>query len=299
MKKSDKGSKLKKQLVSGGIYIALAAAVVTVTLNGVNSIIGSENDIEIPEIDTNIPDIKLELPEMNLEDNIFNDKNYHENDLGKNNKTEIEKNVTVSDSPEGINDIVVAEKSENDSVSYENSNTEKSDLKPNTEPGQDENNKSEQLSETDVEYPTEPEPVFYGIFAKPADGYVDREFTTDTLVYSPTMGDFRTHNGIDITGELASPVRAICDGVVDDVYYDDFYGHTVSIDHGNGIKALYMNLSEEIPKEIQKGTTVKIGQIIGGIGQSASFESADVSHLHLSIMRNGEYIDPSKFLRQQ
>ena len=49
MKSFDK-DKMKKQIVSGGIYIALAAAVVTVTLNGVNNIIGSSEDYEIPEI---------------------------------------------------------------------------------------------------------------------------------------------------------------------------------------------------------------------------------------------------------
>ena len=58
-----------------------------------------------------------------------------------------------------------------------------------------------------------------------------------------------------------------------------------------------MNLSEALPAGLIVGKKVEHGQIIGGIGQSAAIESAEVSHLHLSVTKNGVYIDPRELLR--
>ncbi len=304
MKKLDK-NKFKKQLVSGGIYIALAAAVVTVTLNGVNSIIG-EQDYEVPN--TN-----LELPEVNFEGSFPNTDNISsiENPFDVNLNTEniiTGTETVVSGAPEGINAETKDEEKKPESTNQEAANgigsKDSSDNKESTD--NDNGEKTEKTTEDnvtasgepdDVEYPTEPEYDNYGVYAKPADGYIDREFSLDELLYSPTMGDYRTHNGVDITGDIGSAVRAVSAGIVEDVYYDNFYGHTVVINHGDGVLAYYMNLSESIPQGIEKGAHVEMGQTIGGIGESAIIESADVSHLHFSVTCDGKYIDPGEFLR--
>lgn len=298
MKSFDK-DKLKKQIVSGGIYIALAAAVVTVTLNGVNNIIGSSEDYEIPEIKLDLPESSnYELfedttGETGLNDIIFRDNTpeLSDSDIAEikseiNNITEDNSAVIPNDeigsiqqsgsSAEGIPSDVVAEDVADSLLSDETEVSGEPD---------------------DVEYPTEPDPISYESYAKPAEGYVDKEFSDDDLLYSVTMGDYRTHNGIDITGDPGSTVKAINAGNIIDIYKDDFYGHTIKIDHGNGIVAYYMNLSETLPAGISKGVKVKYGQVIGGIGNTAAVESAEVSHLHLSITVNGEFIDPRELLR--
>jgi hypothetical protein len=57
---------------------------------------------------------------------------------------------------------------------------------------------------------------------KPASGYISREFSNDELLYTPTMNDFRTHDGIDITGDIGSPVSAFADAqnatVIDELW---------------------------------------------------------------------------------
>ena len=60
---------LKKQLISGTVYVALAAVVVAVTLNTTVGLL-SGSEYEVPEIsegetDTNISDI-VELPKVDL-----------------------------------------------------------------------------------------------------------------------------------------------------------------------------------------------------------------------------------------
>lgn len=310
MKGFDK-TKLKKQIVSGGIYIALAAAVVTVTLNGVNNIIGGGTDYEISEEDSYLNDNtdngtdliydihsedtgseKSFLDEKLFDDNLYlslNDNIGFQND--ETSKTDIDFNEqtssesAVSGSAEGVTD---------ECTDISEPSVVETDLSDESEG----NNMTEVSAEPEeIEYPTEPDPTSYGFYAKPADGYIDKEFTNDKLIYSVTMRDYRTHNGVDITGDPGSSVKAINAGEVIDIYFDDFYGNTVKIDHGNGIIAYYMNLSETLPAGIGTGSKVKMGQTIGGIGNSASIESAEVSHLHLSITRNGEYIDPGELLR--
>ena len=296
MKDSTK-NKLKKQIVSGGIYIALAAAVVTVTMNGVKNIIGSTQDYDIP--DTNI-----ELPEINIEEINVPNQNLPDEQI-KNPQINLEL-PSVHDNHNEIDDIIDrdinADASESNAVKPSgNSANGVSDNIIETDeknPDADLNNNIDVSGEPDdIEYPTEPDPVSYDVYAKPADGYIDKEYSDEELLYSVTMGDYRTHNGIDITGDPGSKVRAVNAGVILDIYYDEFYGHTIEIDHGNGIVAFYMNLSESLPNGVTKGAKVAHGQIIGGIGNSAAIESAEVSHLHLSIKRNGEFVDPREVLR--
>ncbi|MBR3994769.1 MAG: M23 family metallopeptidase [Clostridia bacterium] len=295
MKGFDK-NKLKKQIVSGGIYIALAAAVVTVTLNGVNSIIGSK-DYEIPKTDFELTDIDIKKPSYDIKQDSQGDKIFkQENSNMSNGNNDELKNNNLFNFTTPMSDIMQGNEG-NDNAQINNHAYVSNDV---------EKVSSETIETPDVtvsgepegvEYPTEPEPATYGVYAKPADGYIDKEYSDDELIYSVTMGDYRTHNGVDITGDLGSSVRAINAGVITDIYFDEFYGHTITIDHGNGLEASYMNLSETLPAGIKTGTKVELGQVIGGIGNSASLECAEVSHLHLSLKSNGEYIDPREFLR--
>lgn len=296
MKKSDRG-KIKKQLVSGGIYIALAAAVVTVTLNGVNSIIGNSEDYVAPEINLEIPNTEdyfdngenfLQLPETDIISEQPLSDNIPEYTVSGNSDGIVADTVESNSDVEQISNRATNENQKVQTDSFEtnllrtNENTEIADV--SGEPD-------------DIEYTTEPEPTTYDFFSKPADGYIDKEFSMDELIYSTTMGDYRTHNGVDITGDPGSEVKSINAGTVTDVYYDDYYGYTVVINHGNGISAYYMNLSKDTPPEIIKGATVELGQVIGGIGNTSSLESAEISHLHLSITKDGEFINPSNFMR--
>lgn len=295
MKGFDK-NKIKKQIVSGGIYIALAAAVCMVTLNGVNSIIGSK-DYDLTRTDLELTDIDIKKPSYDIKFDVQENKNIQE----KNDKISLEdfnlfenNNLSNDSIPmpdiltkNQINEVSESDKHLNVSNDGEKVSSETIEITDVTVSGEPEG----------IEYPTEPELTTYGVYAKPTDGYIDKEYSDDQLIYSVTMGDYRTHNGVDITGDLGSSVRAINTGVITDIYFDDFYGHTIIIDHGNGLEASYMNLSESLPVGIKVGVRVEHGQVIGGIGNSASLECAEVSHLHLSLKNKGEYIDPREFLR--
>ena len=48
---------------------------------------------------------------------------------------------------------------------------------------------------------------------------------------------------------------------------------------------------------VEAGDSVSAGQIIGAVGATASAEAAQSPHLHFSVTRDGEAVDPGEFLK--
>lgn len=123
-------------------------------------------------------------------------------------------------------------------------------------------------------------------------GTIIKEYSVEALVFSPTMNDYRVHNGIDIAAETGSAVRSYTDGTIKDIVQDDFYGNTVVIEHSNEITTYYKNLALELPEGITKGATVNAGDIIGAVGATAIVEASDEPHLHFEMTVSEDLIDP-------
>ncbi len=119
-------------------------------------------------------------------------------------------------------------------------------------------------------------------------------FAQDKLVYSKTLDDWRTHNGVDLSAERGTNVVAVADGIVTEVKNDPRYGFTVVIDHQNGLKTVYANLaSGDVVSPNQK---VVQGEIIGSVGNTALFEAAEQPHLHFQVFKDGVLVDPMEYL---
>ncbi len=131
-------------------------------------------------------------------------------------------------------------------------------------------------------------------FVRPVSGEIVREFSGDELVYDRTMGDWRTHNGVDFLAAEGTLVSAIADGVVEDVYRDDYYGTGILVDHGGGLKSVYLGLIENATVNV--GQTVSAGDTIGAVTASSLFESLEQVHLHLEMTLNGSRVDPMDYL---
>lgn len=132
-------------------------------------------------------------------------------------------------------------------------------------------------------------------FIKPVEGEILREFAKENLVYSNTLKEWVTHNGIDIKAEKTTIVKSAAEGTIKSIKNDPRYGITVVIEHTNGYVSIYSNLlTAEFVKE---GETVKQGQTIGTVGNTASFEIADEYHLHFEILKDNEYLNPSEYIK--
>lgn len=147
---------------------------------------------------------------------------------------------------------------------------------------------------------TPPEPAVPAVamtplYVWPVMGEISLPYSPDELLYSKTLDDWRAHMGIDIRATVGTPVKAMADGEVSDVYFDELYGNVVLLSHTGSLKSLYCNLSPEVPVTV--GQKVKAGDLIGGVGESALFEMAEVPHLHFEVLENGRQVDPKNYLK--
>lgn len=134
-------------------------------------------------------------------------------------------------------------------------------------------------------------------FVSAVSGKIEVSFSGDELIKSKTFDDWRTHAGIDITADEGTEVCAIAKGVVKEVFEDEMMGHTVVIEHEDGIVSKYCNLMKGVVAKV--GQSVKAGDVIGGIGSSAVAECMQPPHLHLEVTQNGVAIDPMSLIEEQ
>lgn len=98
------------------------------------------------------------------------------------------------------------------------------------------------------------------------------------------------NKGVDITGKLGSPIYAAADGEV--VYAGSGllgYGNLVIINHNETYLSAYAHNQRILVKE---GQIIKRGRKIAEMGSSDSKQVM----LHFEIRRNGEPVDPMKYL---
>lgn len=122
---------------------------------------------------------------------------------------------------------------------------------------------------------------------------IAKDYSMDMVIYNLTLDQYMTHPGMDIQAPTGSNVKAAASGTVTDVYTDDAYGITIEITHNSGYISRYSNLSTD--KLIEKGDSVKQGQVISTIGKSALYESMEKAHLHFEMEKDGKLLNPAKF----
>lgn len=172
-------------------------------------------------------------------------------------------------------------------IAINTSNMEKEESKETKQ----QTNTSNTTNVKEVEQEEEKEPSF----VKPVQGEIQKEFAKDTLIYSETLKEWVTHNGIDIKADKTTVVKSAEEGTVKSIKNDPRYGITVVIEHSKGYTTVYSNLlTAEFVKE---GEKVKKSQTIGTVGNTATFEIADDYHLHFEILKDGENVDPSLYIK--
>lgn len=129
----------------------------------------------------------------------------------------------------------------------------------------------------------------------PLDGTTVTVFSMNELLYDETMGDWRTHEGLDIQAADGDAVKTAAGGTIQSVTKDELMGTTVTIAHSGGYVTYYSSLRSDPP--ISEGQQVYAGDIIGYVGTAAA-ESDMGPHLHFAVSKDGTLIDPQEYVEK-
>ncbi len=159
-----------------------------------------------------------------------------------------------------------------------------------TEAATDEPSTAAVFENSAPEVTSQEEPV---IFYSPVSLSIGADYSMGIPVFSETMNDYRTHNGVDFKGVKGESVKTTGKGTVVSVTKDALWGNTVTIDHGNGITSSISGLADEML--ISVGSVLEERTIIGVVGD-IPVESEEDAHVHLEMRANGELVDPIEIL---
>ena len=126
------------------------------------------------------------------------------------------------------------------------------------------------------------------IWPLPGDGRVYSKFG---YRIAPKKGASTYHQGWDIGGEMGASIVATLAGTVTKATYSVSGGNYVEIDHGDGVATRYLHCSKLL---VSVGDYVKQGEVIAKVGSTGISTGP---HLHYSIVINGTYVDPEKYIR--
>lgn len=227
----------------------------------------NESQNEIVENNTE----KIAINTSKIENEINSTKNVENNSTNSNNSNSVSENTNKN-----------TEKDNSSSDDKENTNAENKTENEATEKSKEEASKEKAEAKNPV-------------FQMPVEGEIIKKFAKTNLVYSNTLGEWVTHNGIDIKADKTTVVKAAEEGTIKSIKNDPRYGLTIVIDHSNDYSTVYSNLlSAEF---VVVGEKVEKGQTIGTVGNTATFEIADEPHLHFEILHNSENLDPELYFK--
>ena len=113
-------------------------------------------------------------------------------------------------------------------------------------------------------------------------------YSPKSPVFSKTMDDWRTHDGIDFEAAEGEEVLSVGNGIVTKVVSDSKWGYIIEVNHGT-FTGRYCSIDQE--NAVGIGTELKCGDVIGRVS-SVPVESADEPHLHFEAIKDGKATDP-------
>jgi murein DD-endopeptidase MepM/ murein hydrolase activator NlpD len=106
----------------------------------------------------------------------------------------------------------------------------------------------------------------------------------------PILGFAKMHTGVDWAAPRGTPIYASGNGVVEKAGWEGGYGKYVRLKHNNGYETAYGHMSA-IARNIEPGTRVRQGQVIGYVGSTGLSTGP---HVHYEIMVNNRFVDPMR-----
>lgn len=107
-------------------------------------------------------------------------------------------------------------------------------------------------------------------------------------VHPVTLESSTFHRGVDLSAVIGDNVLAAFNGTVELISEDDISGKYIVLNHGNGIKTMYLHMNDI---NVKQGDIVNQYNMIGKAGGTGRVTGP---HLHFGLYINGQPVDPAK-----
>lgn len=107
----------------------------------------------------------------------------------------------------------------------------------------------------------------------------------------PLLGSPALHSGLDFRAPMGSEARVTAAGTVVSAGWNGGYGRMVEVEHAGGFTTRYGHLSKIL---VKKGQQLSVGDAVGKVGSTGRSTGP---HLHYEVRRNGDALNPVRFLK--
>ncbi len=106
----------------------------------------------------------------------------------------------------------------------------------------------------------------------------------------PFSGKREFHHGVDITSKPGTPVTAVAAGIVIWSGPRYGYGNLIEVSHGKGYITRYAHNQRNLVNVGEKVEKAAVIALMGNSGRSTG------THVHFEVLKNGQHLDPKKYI---
>lgn len=128
----------------------------------------------------------------------------------------------------------------------------------------------------------------------PVQGNVIMNYSMDQTIYFATLDQYKYNPAIVIQSEVNTPVESVAKGKVTAVDTNEETGATITVDMGDGYRAVYGQL-KEIPQKA--GDYVEAGEVLGYVSEPTKYFSVEGSNLYFQLEKDGSPVNPMEYLQ--
>ncbi len=130
----------------------------------------------------------------------------------------------------------------------------------------------------------------------PTEGDVLKPFSMDATIYFETLDQYKCNPAMLIKADVNQEVVASFGGKVESVKEDAVNGTMITVDMGNGYKAMYGQMKDV---GIKEGDAIVKGQALGNVAQPTKYFSEEGSHLYFGMTKDDEPVNPQDYLEKE
>lgn len=133
------------------------------------------------------------------------------------------------------------------------------------------------------------------VMVKPTEGDVLMPYSMDTTIYYETLDQYKCSPAMRIKADVDQEVVASYGGKVASVTEDPVNGAMITVDMGEGYKAIYGQMKDVT---VKAGDAVVKGQALGKVAEPTHYFSKEGSHLYFGMTKDDAPVNPQDYMEK-